>query len=237
MASSSSSLSVIIHGLAYENKNLLHKHVTEALARFPEIHPKVETNTNLLELVVPVDYCNHGKKCRDFVRICPLASYPKDIPPPVRVDCQYGSAITPGHTNIASSGFVVIPYMNKWDEDKSSLVSLISHLQAEFTREPPTFVIDVGVPLSQEQMGLVEIVLDYRLMHLYYGICNLTSEKTSAFFEEVAGRYPKDVADLADYIRTSKGGVKNYINIVAEILGLPPKTRFTVDVGNLHFLP
>ncbi|KAF8082380.1 hypothetical protein N665_0830s0027 [Sinapis alba] len=84
MASSSSTgqhLDSIMTDLAYEDKNLVYKHVTEALIRYPEIHPKVATDTNLLELVVAVDYCYRGKNCRHFVNIYPQASYPKDCSP------------------------------------------------------------------------------------------------------------------------------------------------------------
>lgn len=131
-----------MHDLDYEDKNVVYRHVTEALAAYPELHPKVATN--LLKLAGTVNG-------RDFVNIYLPSSYPKD-PPDVWLVCQYGSAINPDLTNVAPNGLVAIPYMSNWDEDKSSLVSLISHLQVEFTREPPTFVIDVGIPLSREQV-------------------------------------------------------------------------------------
>lgn len=137
-----SDLNGIMSDLPYDDKNVVHKHVSEALALCPELLPKAATNQ--LELVGAVNG-------RDFVNIHLPSSYPKD-PPHVWVDCQYGTAINPGLTNVAPNGLVVIPYIANWDGDKSSLVSLISHLQVEFTRQPPTFVIDVGIPLSHEQV-------------------------------------------------------------------------------------
>lgn len=74
-------------------------------------------------------------------------------------------------------------------------------------------------------------------MHLYDEIFKITPARTYAFFDEVARRYPPVLVDLAGHIRTSKRGVKNFIDIVAELLGQPSKTISTVDVADHSFLP
>ncbi|KAF3573904.1 hypothetical protein F2Q69_00058917 [Brassica cretica] len=85
---------------------------------------------------------------------------------------------------------------------------------------------------------LLRILLDYEITHLYQGFQALTPENKSEFFKQVNDRYPQVVeVDLPNHIRTTQGGVKNFINIVAEILKKPSKTRSTVDVEDLHFLP
>ncbi|KAF2563263.1 hypothetical protein F2Q70_00016207 [Brassica cretica] len=185
---------------------------------------KSEPVTNLLNFAGDVYYIYKGKYFKAFITIYLPESYPND-PPQAWVVCEDGTtAIDPVQMHVAPNGSVSIPYLWDWDGKSSTLLQFILHMCVEFTSQPPTFAIDVGINLSHNQRELLKIILDYRIRHLYDEIIKITPARTYAFFDEVAKRYPPVLVDLAGHIRTSQRGVKKFIDIVAELLGQPSKT-------------
>lgn len=124
-------------------------HVYEALIRFPDLQS--QRVGNLLQIIGGVQYLYEGAYYLVSLSIHLSDSYPED-PPEVWVVCQKDSAINIDHMYVAASGIVSIPYQGDWDGQSSSLVQLILHLCVEFTSQPPTFIIDVGILLSDNQV-------------------------------------------------------------------------------------
>ncbi|XP_018512243.1 uncharacterized protein LOC103853018 [Brassica rapa] len=222
-------------GLAHAHLDDVLAHIRETLYCFPWM--KSDPVANLLNLTGDVEYIYKGNSFKAFITIYLPESYPKD-PPQAWVVCEDGiTGINHKQMHVAANGSVSIPYLWDWDGKSSTLLQFILHMSVEFTSQPPTFVIDVGIYLSDNQRELLKIIIDYGIMHLYDEIFKITPARTYAFFDEVARRYPPVLVDLAGHIRTSKRGVKNFIDIVAELLGQPSKTISTVDVADHSFLP
>nr|VDD23270.1 unnamed protein product [Brassica oleracea] len=208
-------------GLAHTHLDDVLAHIKETLYCYPWM--KSEPVTNLLNFAGDVYYIYKGKYFKAFITIYLPESYPND-PPQAWVVCEDGTtAIDPVQMHVAPNGSVSIPYLWDWDGKSSTLLQFILHMSVEFTSQPPTFAIDVGINLSPNQ-ELLKIILDYRITHLYDEIIKITPARTYAFFDEVAKRYPPVLADLAGHIRTSQRGVNEFIDIVAELLGQPSKT-------------
>uniref|UniRef100_M4CVK1 UEV domain-containing protein n=1 Tax=Brassica campestris TaxID=3711 RepID=M4CVK1_BRACM len=209
-------------GLAHAHLDDVLAHIRETLYCFPWM--KSDPVANLLNLTGDVEYIYKGNSFKAFITIYLPESYPKD-PPQAWVVCEDGiTGINHKQMHVAANGSVSIPYLWDWDGKSSTLLQFILHMSVEFTSQPPTFVIDVGIYLSDNQRELLKIIIDYGIMHLYDEIFKITPARTYAFFDEVARRYPPVLVDLAGHIRTSKRGVKNFIDIVAELLGQPSKT-------------
>lgn len=136
-------------GLAHTHLDDVLAHIKETLYCYPWM--KSEPVTNLLNFAGDVYYIYKGKYFKAFITIYLPESYPND-PPQAWVVCEDGTtAIDPVQMHVAPNGSVSIPYLWDWDGKSSTLLQFILHMSVEFTSQPPTFAIDVGINLSPNQ--------------------------------------------------------------------------------------
>ncbi|VVA95312.1 unnamed protein product [Arabis nemorensis] len=120
-------------------KRVIQEHIRNLHRYYPE-KGSVECDLSkpLIQVLVKTPYCQEGcSKNWASVTIYLPVSYPASRAH-VWLDCPNDHVIKKDLVSIApTSGLVFFTYLRNWDEKKSNLVGLVSHLSAEFTCQPP----------------------------------------------------------------------------------------------------